>query len=90
VALTYPSNCSNPRAVTRNEDDDNDNQQHTRPANLVTLNFEGMQVDRNVREGNGGNDQANAHAQYSDKEDHAAAELIDNNQVDPREDEVRR
>jgi hypothetical protein len=42
VRLTNPGNCGNPRAKAGNEDDDNDDQQHTRPANVVTLDFEGF------------------------------------------------
>ena len=42
AGLTYPGNGGDSRAVARNEDDNNDNQQHTRPADVVTLNFKGF------------------------------------------------
>ena len=83
-----PGNSSYSGAVESDEDDDDGDEEHARPANVVALDLEGVEIDRDIGEGNGGDDQADRHTKDGDQEDLAATEPIDDDQVDEREDEV--
>ena len=77
-----PGNGGYSRAVESDENNDDDDEEHTGPANVVALDLEGVEVDRDVGEGNGGDDQADRHTEDSDQEDLAAAKSVDDDQVD--------